>query len=189
MAKNEIIYKNLDSLKSIENSINEAKKALQDSSRTIESSDIPEILGATTGIATGGAISYAALVYGGTTGLSAAGITSGLAAAGAIVGGGMVAGIGVLAAPITLLGIGGYAFVRNKNNKKLLERKEILLKEAGEKLEAIEAMILKEAKGRQKNMERKNYLQSIVFVLKAIITDLRVDLEIAGVKVGISIGM
>ena len=37
-------------------------------------------------------------------GLSAAGITSGLAAAGALVGGGMVAGIAVLAAPAVILG-------------------------------------------------------------------------------------
>ena len=40
-----------------------------------------------------------------------------LATAGSIVGGGMVAGIGVLAAPAAVLGIGGYAIVKHKNAK------------------------------------------------------------------------
>lgn len=81
--------------------------------------------GATEGVATavgsaaGGAGSLAALYFGGTVGLSAAGITSGLAAAGALVGGGMVAGIGVLAAPIAVLGVAGYAVAKKYKSNKL----------------------------------------------------------------------
>ena len=81
--------------------------------------------GVTEGMATalgsgvGAAGSLAALYGLGVTGLSAAGITSGLAAAGSIVGGGMVAGIGVLAAPIALLGIGAYAIAKKRKNAKL----------------------------------------------------------------------
>lgn len=71
------------------------------------------------GAGTGAAGSFAALYLLGTTGLSAAGITSGLAAAGAVVGGGMVAGIGVLAAPIAILGIGGYWLAKKHKNAKL----------------------------------------------------------------------
>jgi len=184
MAKKEI-YTNLDALKPIEKTLNDVNKAIQDSSRTIESSDIPEILGATTGVATGGAISFAALFYGGSvTGLSAAGITSGLATAGSLIGGGMVAGIGVLAAPAVILGIGGYAIISKKNRKKLIESKEMLLREAIIKQKTIE-VILKEANSTPKRID---YLRRLVTVLKSIITDLKFDLEIVGVKVNVSVG-
>ena len=68
-----------------------------------------EYPGVTEGMATalgssaGAAASLAALYGLGTTGLSAAGIASGLATAGSIVGGGMVAGIGVLQPPLPFL--------------------------------------------------------------------------------------
>jgi hypothetical protein len=71
------------------------------------------------GSTTGAAGSLAALYFLGSTGLSAVGITSGLATAGALVGGGMVAGIGVLAAPIALLGVGGYALMKKRKNAQL----------------------------------------------------------------------
>jgi hypothetical protein len=82
--------------------------------------------GITEGIATavgagvGGTGSFFALSALGTAGLSAPGITSGLAAAGSLVGGGMVAGIGVLAAPIALLGVGGYAIAKKRRTAKRL---------------------------------------------------------------------
>jgi len=74
---------------------------------------------AAVGSALGAGASYTALFFAGTTGLSAAGITSGLATAGALVGGGMVAGIGVLAAPIVVPGIVGYALVKRRRNARL----------------------------------------------------------------------
>ena len=77
-----------------------------------------EGLGAAIGATAGGAGAFGALFLAGTTGLSAAGITSGLAAAGALIGGGMVAGIGVLAAPVAILGIGGYALAKKRKNAK-----------------------------------------------------------------------
>lgn len=80
---------------------------------------ITEGLSTALGASVGATGSFAALVYAGTTGLSAAGITSGLAAAGSIVGGGMVAGIGVLAAPIAILGVAGYALAKKHKNAKL----------------------------------------------------------------------
>ena len=86
------------------------------------------------GAATGGAGSLAALILGGkVVGLSAPGITSGLAAAGALVGGGMAAGIGVLAAPVAILGVAGYALAKKHKNAKLA----VALATAIEKLYAI----------------------------------------------------
>lgn len=52
-------------------------------------------------------------------GLSTADITSGLAAAGTVVGGGMTAGIFMLAAPIVVLGAGGVNIASSIKNKKL----------------------------------------------------------------------
>ncbi len=72
------------------------------------------------GAAAGGAGSLAALIFGGkVVGLSAAGITSGLSAAGALVGGSMVVGIGVLAAPVAILGVAGYALAKKRKSAKL----------------------------------------------------------------------
>ena len=78
---------------------------------------ITEGAAALAGSGVGAAASFGALYTLGTTGVSAAGITSGLATAGSIVGGGMVAGIAVLAAPVAVLGIGG--IVKHKKNAKL----------------------------------------------------------------------
>lgn len=77
-----------------------------------------EGLGAALGATAGGAGSFAALYLAGTTGLSAIGLTTGLATVGSIVGGGMLAGIGVLAAPVAILGIGGYALAKKRKNAK-----------------------------------------------------------------------
>ncbi len=74
--------------------------------------------GAAVGGVLGGAASFTALYFGGSVvGLSAAGITSGLAAAG--FGAGMVAGVGVLALPVAILGVGGYAIVKKRRSAKL----------------------------------------------------------------------
>lgn len=129
------------------NEIEQMKKQATREVKTILDKLENDYPGITEGMATalgsgiGAAGSLAALYGLGVTGLSAAGITSGLAAAGSIVGGGMVAGIGVLAAPIALLGVGAYALVKKKKNvklaaalgtaiKKLYEVQERLMKNA-----------------------------------------------------------
>lgn len=68
--------------------------------------------------------------------LSAAGITPGLAAAGAIAGGGMVAGAFVLAAPVAGLAAVGVGVASALKNKQLRQKKR-LYKEARAKHEAI----------------------------------------------------
>lgn len=100
-------------------------QAIEDVSSVLNSleNDYP---GITEGLATvlgsgAGALgSLGALYFGGkVVGLSAPGIASGLSAAGSLVGGGMVAGIGVLAAPVAILAVGGYAIAKKKKNAKL----------------------------------------------------------------------
>lgn len=167
-------FKSLDSLKSVENVINEANEALKDNKRTIATSSIPEALAGAIGIGAGGAISFAALYYGGTVvGLSAAGITSGLAAAGSLVGGGMAAGVGVLAAPVVILGGIGYIVARNRKEKKLRQEKERLYNIALRKHQAI---INELKRTSQTAKERMEYLKGINILLQQAIKELKEDL-------------
>ncbi len=81
--KKEMKFQSVEALQQVVNVVNEASDALSDKKRTIRESAIPEVLLGAIGAGAGGAISFTALYGLGTVGLSAAGITSGLAAAGA----------------------------------------------------------------------------------------------------------
>ena len=115
--KNEMIFQSVESLQQVVNVVNEAAYALNDKSRTIRESAIPEVLAGALGAGIGGVGSFAALYGLGVVGLSAAGITSGLATAGAIVDGGMVAGVFVLAAPVAALAAGSVGVAVHLKNK------------------------------------------------------------------------
>lgn len=169
-----MIYKTKDSLEPIRKLISEADKATNDSSRTINTSDMSELLGAVGGMGAGMGVSYAALVFCGEVGLSAVGITSGLASAGALVGGGMVAGIGVLTAPVAVLGIVGYATLKKRNSRKLLEAKTMLFKEIMRKIAGINEALNKEVN--QQN-ERIEYLKRLLILLESAQNDLSSDLS------------
>lgn len=80
--KKDMVFQSVDSLQQIVNVVNEAAAAVNDSKRTIKESAIPEVLAGALGAGIGGVGSFAALYGLGVVGLSAAGITSGLAAAG-----------------------------------------------------------------------------------------------------------
>jgi hypothetical protein len=157
------------------NVVNEAAAALNDKTRTIKESAIPEVLAGALGAGIGGVGSFAALYGLGVVGLSAAGITSGLAAAGAIVGGGMVAGIFVLAAPVAVLAGAGVGVATHLKNKQLKQEKERLYKEALKKHEAIIQAMKTEADA---DKERMDYLQSLNILLQQAITDIQKDLGI-----------
>ena len=73
------LYKNTEALEPVQKIIMEAGAAVSDKTRTIKTSDIPEVLGAVAGIGVGGAAGLGLLSILGVSGLSAAGITSGLA--------------------------------------------------------------------------------------------------------------
>jgi hypothetical protein len=100
-----------------------------------------EVTGAALGAGVGAAASFAALYGLGVTGLSAAGITSGLAAAGALLGGGMVAGVGVLAAPIAILAVGGYAWAKHNKDQRVKQlQRDVLAKAVGKQNEILQKL-------------------------------------------------
>ncbi len=172
MAKDEN-FKSLDALVPIVNVVNEAGEALKDKSRTIASSAIPDVLATALGAGIGGVVSFTALYGLGTVGLSAAGITSGLAAAGALVGGGMAAGVFVLAAPVAVLAVGGVLIVGAIKGNQLRQEKERLLQTAVEKHHAIVEALKEEVDA---TTERADYLSSLNVLLQKAIQDLQADL-------------
>lgn len=174
--KKEMNFQSVDSLQQVVNVVNEAAFALNDTTRTIRESAIPEVLAGALGAGIGGVGSFAALYGLGMVGLSAAGITSGLAAAGAVVGGGMVAGVFVLAAPVALLAAGGVGVASHLKAKQLQQEKERLYKEALKKHEAIIRALKDESEA---NKERLDYLQSLNILLQRAVNDLKSDLSIA----------
>ena len=173
MAKNDRIYKNLDALKPVRLLLEEAAEGLRDKSRTIGTSGMPEVLGAALGAGVGGAVGFGVLYGAGVTGLSAAGITSALAAAGAIVGGGMAAGVFVLAAPAVVLGIGGYTVVHRRNQHILTEQEKMLYQEATRRRDAVLQEMRQTAEA---NNERIEYLTALNIKLQEVVKNLEVDL-------------
>ena len=178
--KKELIYKNIESLQPIVNVVNEAASAINDKTRTIKESAIPEVLTGALGAGIGGALSFTALYGLGTVGLSAVGITTGLATAGGIVSGGMVAGIFVLAAPVAGLAAAGVGIASHLKRKQLKQEKERLYEEALKKHQAIIQTLKNEADADQKRLD---YLQSLNILLTQAIKDLRKDLNIEGENV------
>ena len=174
--KKDMKFQSQDALQTVQAVIDDADKALNDESRRIEDSPIGEAVSGAVGVGVGAGIGFAGLYLGGMTGLSAAGITSGLAAAGGIVGGGMVAGIAVLAAPAVILGGAGVGIASHVKNKKLREAKELIYKNALAKQTAI-VKALKEESNADK--ARIDYLTGLNVLLQSAIKDLQHDLGIA----------
>jgi len=167
------IYKNLDALEPVKKVLTEADEALKDNRRTINTSGMPEVLGAVAGGAIGVGAGLTLVSTLGVAGLGAAGITSGLATLGAIVGGGMVAGIFVAGAPMAILGVSGYALMSHQNKKKLMQAKEALHQEAIRKHDAI----IRELNDKiNLTEERGQYLGALNILLQQIIKDLEADL-------------
>ena len=173
--KKNMNFQSVDSLQSVVNVVNEAAAALNDKKRTIKESAIPEVLSGALGAGIGGIGSFAALYGLGTVGLSA-GITSGLAAAGSIVGGGMVAGVFVLAAPAVVLAAGGVGVASHLKNKQLKQEKERLYQEALRQHEAIIKALKEEVNA---DKERLDYLKSLNILLRRAVEDLQHDLGVA----------
>lgn len=168
-------FQSIESLQPVVNVVNDASAALDDTARTVRESAIPEVVGGALGAAAGGMGSFAALYGLGTVGLSAAGMTSALATAGAVVGGGMAAGVFVLAAPVAVAAGVGVGVASNLKAKQLQQEKERLYKEALKKHQAIIQALKDEADA---GKERLDYLQSLNLLLERAIKDLRKDLGI-----------
>lgn len=171
--KKDMNFQSVESMQSVVNVVNEAAAALNDKRRTIRESAIPEVLAGALGAGIGGVGSFAALYGLGVVGLSAAGITSSLATAGTIVGGGMTAGVFVLAAPVAILAATSVCVASHLKNKQLRREKERLYKEALKKHDAIIKAMKADADADKKRLE---YLQSLNILLQQAIKDLRHDL-------------
>lgn len=83
-SKKDMKFQSQDALKSVFSVIEDADKALNDTSRKMKDSPINEAIAGAAGVGVGAGIGFAGLYLGGMTGLSSAGITSGLAAAGSL---------------------------------------------------------------------------------------------------------
>lgn len=173
-SKKEMKFQSQEALKTVENVIMDANKALNDTSRTLNDSPLSEAISGAVGVGVGAGIGFAGLYLGGSVvGLSAAGITSGLAAAGALIGGGMVAGIAVLAAPAVVLGSAGVGIASHIKNKNLQNAKVMVYREALAKQTAILKALNNESNA---DKERIDYLNGLNILLQAAIKDLRHDL-------------
>ena len=161
--KKDMVFQSVESLQQVVNVVNEAAAAVNDKSRTIRESAIPEVLAGALGAGIGGVGSFVAL-YGSVVGLSAAG---------SIVGGAMVTGVFVLAAPVAVLAAGGVGLAAHLKNKQLWQEKEHLYKEALKKHEAIIQALKSEADA---DKGRLDYLQSLNILLRQAIKDLKNDL-------------
>lgn len=174
--KKDMRFPTLESLKTVQVLLDEVGEALKDHSRIIRNSPIAEILTGAAGAAAGGSASFAALFLGGSVaGLSAAGITSALAAAGALIGGGMAVGIAVMAAPAVILGGLGVAIAshfRHKWSADLQKQKLHCYKEAIKLRDKLQELMEKQ----DMSEERIKYLESLLILLQAAIRDLGYDL-------------
>lgn len=173
--KKENNFNTFDALKQVEKVINEAGKSIDDKSKTSVPSEVKEIIGAVLGGGLGvgaGVAIVSGAAAAGTSGATV--ITSGLSAAGSIVGGGMMAGIFVAAAPVAILGVAGYGIVSKYNKDKIQKQKEILLKEAVAK----HNKIIKELKEKaDKSKDRVDHLVYLNQALRNIIDQLENDLK------------
>ena len=181
--KKDMKFQSVEALQQVVNVMNEAAAALSDKRRTMRESAIPEVLAGALGAGVGAVGSFAALYGLGTVGLSAAGIMSGLAAAGggvsAVLGGAVsasVAGVFVLAAPMVVLAAGGVGLASHLKYKQLKQEKERLYQEAVKKQNAI-IEALKDEKDADK--DRIDYLTSLNILLQQAIRDLKTDLGYA----------
>lgn len=166
-------FKNMAALDNVQRVVDDANQALNNPNSGIKDSAISEVLAGALGAGAGGGIGFAALYGLGTVGLSAAGMTSALATAGALVGGGMAAGVAVLAAPAVLLGGGAIWLASKRNAKRLLERKESLFQQA---LKARDAVLreLNDCVG--KSQDRIDRLNALNALLQRAVQELKQDL-------------
>lgn len=134
-------YETLEDLKRAEAEIAEFDKMLDQESNFEVKGAISELSGGAVGAAGGVGGGLAAVYFMGTVGFSGAGIVSGLAAIGALVGGGMLAGIAVVATVPVILGGGGAAAVRYYRSKQFKEARKKLRAHAVARRDFLERLI------------------------------------------------
>lgn len=178
MRKKDMLFQNLNALKTVEHVIAEIDQGLGNKTRTIHDSSMPEVLATAVGIGSGSALSFAALYLGGSVvGVSAAGVASGLSAAGALIGGGAATGLFVLTAPIAILGFLGVRIAQRKRAQRLMSAKIYCYKRSLSRLALLKNALQIEAVDADE--QRIKYLKSLSITLQAAIRDLKHDLGIA----------
>lgn len=181
MRKKDMLFQNINALKTVEHVIAEIDQGLGNKSRTINTSSMPEVLATALGIGSGSALSFAALYLSGSViGVSAAGVASALSTAGALVGGGATTGIFVLAAPIAILGFLGIKVAQKRRAQRLMNAKIFCYKRSLAHLASLKNAIQIESK--TSDPERIEYLRALSITLQAAIKDLKHDLGIVQAK-------
>lgn len=180
--KKDMNFQSIDSLNQVVKLINEASAVLNDKRKTIKGSAIPEVAVSLAGTSVGCAIAIFLLYYLGVAGLSAAGLTSGLAAIGlalsVLIGGiisPMLTGIIVLIVLVAVLAVFPTLIYLRYKNRKFRLNKERLYKEALQNHEAIIKALKDEA---ATSKERIDYLQSLNILLQRAIKDLGKDIGV-----------
>jgi hypothetical protein len=134
-------YETIEDLKRVELELAEVDRMLDQEKNAEVVKAITEVAGVAAGGAAGGAGGIAAVYFAGLVGFSGAGITSGLAAIGALVGGGMLAGIALVAAAPVVLAGGGFFAARYLRNKKFNEARAKLREHAQARREFLENLM------------------------------------------------
>lgn len=175
-------YQSFDSLNQVVKVINEASAALNEKRGAINGSAIPEVAVSLAGTSVGVAVGFFLIYYLGTVGLSAVGLTSGLAAIGValsvLIGGiisPMLTGIFILLFLVALLAVAPTLLYSRYRSKKFRQEKERLYKVALQNHEGIIRALKEDASA---SKERMDYLQSINFGLQRAIKDLGKDLGV-----------
>lgn len=134
-------YETIDDLKRAEGELAELDRMLDQESDERVVNAMSEIMGGAVGGGTGLGGGLAAVYFAGILGFSGPGIVTGLAAIGAVVGGGMLAGIAIVAAAPVALGVGGVFAARYWRNRKFDEARERLRQHAGARRDFLERLI------------------------------------------------
>ena len=179
--KEEMIYQTFEALKPLEKLMAEAHKAVTGKDRvTTDDQELLKVLnaldvdafkkvaGGAAGAVVGGGLGYAALFFAGIKGFAAPGIAAGLAA----IGGGMLAGMAVLAVPVVILGIGGFALMGRTDKKKLQAEKDMIRREAFILKDQLQKLVDETPTG-----ERHSYLTKMLILIESAIADLDHDLR------------
>lgn len=134
-------YETIEDLRHAEEELAELDRLLDKESDERVVAALSEITGGAVGVGVGAGGGMAAVYFAGVVGFSGAGLTSGLAAIGALIGGGMLAGVGLVVAAPVVLGGGGLLVARHLRTKKFKEARAKLRQHAVARQALLERLI------------------------------------------------
>lgn len=188
--KKDMLFRNVNSLKSVDELLEDIDKSVGLPHKKIHFSTTPEILAAIFGLGSGIALSCIFLyVSGSVLGFSPEGISSALKAAGAIVGGNDTVGIFMIMLPILVLGGIGFQQARHYRDQRLKESKIYFYKRALAKQALLKNEIFKSTHAfnnmhteqNDNSINQELYVSSLqnhYIALQQVIRDIKHDLGI-----------